>query len=102
MIRRRPCAPGTRVALVPGMLRITRSTNDGATLLKLEGKLLAPWAAEVLEQCGGSAGGVRLDLSQLSFVDGAGLALLNDLRERGAAIIACSGFVAELLHVENP
>ena len=94
-------AGGTGVALVRPMLRITRSTNDGTTLLKLEGKLRAPWAGEVLEQCGGSAGAVRLDLSQLSFVDGAGLALLNDLRGRGAAIVACSGFVAELLHVEK-
>ena len=101
MIPRAGGAVGTGVALVPAMLRITRSTNDGTTLLKLEGKLLAPWAGEVLEQCGGSAGAVRLDLSQLSFVDGAGLALLNDLRGRGAAIVACSGFVAELLHVEK-
>lgn len=101
MIPRDDGGVGTGVALVPAMLRITRSTDDGTTLLKLEGKLLAPWAGEVIEQCNGSAGAVRLDLSQLSFVDGAGLALLNDLRGRGAAIVACSGFVAELLHVEK-
>jgi ABC-type transporter Mla MlaB component len=83
------------------MLRITRTTIDGgATLLKLEGKLLAPWAGEVLEQCNGSGGRVRLDLAQVSYVDGAGVALLNELRARGATIVACSGFVAELLHAE--
>jgi ABC-type transporter Mla MlaB component len=91
---------GTRVALVRPMLRITRTTIDGATLLKLEGKLLAPWTGELLEQCGGSVGRVQLDLARVSYVDGAGVALLNELRERGATIVACSGFVAELLHAE--
>jgi ABC-type transporter Mla MlaB component len=82
------------------MLRITRLTTDGATLLKLEGKLLAPWTGEVLEQCNGADGRVQLDLGRVSYVDGAGLALLNELRGRGATIVACSGFVAELLHAE--
>jgi hypothetical protein len=44
------------------MLRITRLTTDGATLLKLEGKLLAPWTGEVLEQCTGAVGRVQLAL----------------------------------------
>jgi ABC-type transporter Mla MlaB component len=83
------------------MLRITRTTIDGgATLLKLEGKLLAPWAGELLDQCNGSAGRVQLDLARVSYVDRAGVALLNELRARGATIVACSGFVAELLHAE--
>lgn len=85
------------------MLRITRKTTPDATLLRLEGKLLAPWVPEVLEQCDGAeVAAVRLDLAHVSYVDGTGLALLNDLRRRGATIIACSGFVSELLHAEKP
>jgi ABC-type transporter Mla MlaB component len=82
------------------MLRITRVTTNGATVLKLEGKLLAPWTGELLDQCNGAGEQVALDLSRVSFVDGAGVALLNELRGRGATIVACSGFVAELLHGE--
>jgi ABC-type transporter Mla MlaB component len=84
------------------MLRITRTTTpDDTTLLRLEGKLLAPWVPEVQGQCE-RAYAVRLDLAQVSYVDGTGLALLIDLRRRGAPIVACSGFVSELLYAEKP
>ena len=82
------------------MLRITRSTVDGTTLLKLEGKLLAAWAPELLEQSS-AATIVDLDLSQVSYVDRAGLAALGDLLSRGARVVACSGFVAQLLGMET-
>lgn len=84
------------------MLRITKSAEGGIILLKLEGKLLAPWTPAVLEQCDGASAALRLDLSHVSFADGAGIALLNNLRARGATVVACSAYVAELLQPEKP
>ena len=87
------------------MLRITRIDGQDATqTFKLEGKLLEPWVAEVLNVCAssdGGAGGTRLDLSGLTFVDPAGAKLLKDLIRGGIAVSACSAFVAELLRLEN-
>ena len=87
------------------MLKITRiDGQDSAQTVKLEGKLLQPWVAEVLRVCtspGGRSGRTSLDLSGLTFVDQAGAKLLKDLIRRGLEVSACSGFVAELLHLEN-
>ena len=86
------------------MLRITPVANNGTLLLRLEGKLLAPWTPEVLAQLETVRpdARIRLDLRQLSFVDDAGLALLRDLIRRGAVIESASSFISELLHVEKP
>jgi ABC-type transporter Mla MlaB component len=87
------------------MLRITRiQGSDETQTLKLDGKLLGPWVAEVRDLCASSGcqpGRMRLDLSGLSFVDAAGAALLQDLLRQGFTVAACSGFVAELLQREN-
>jgi anti-anti-sigma regulatory factor len=87
------------------MLKITPIDDQDSTLtFKFEGKLLEPWVAEVLNVCtprDGRLGRISLDLSGLTFVDRAGAKLLKDLIRRGLAVSACSGFVAELLHLEN-
>jgi ABC-type transporter Mla MlaB component len=87
------------------MLRITRiDGQDSTQTFKLEGKLREPWVAEVLSVCtsgDGQSGRTWLDLSGLTFVDQAGAKLLKDLIHGGIAVSACSGFVAELLHLEN-
>jgi ABC-type transporter Mla MlaB component len=87
------------------MLKITRIVGEDSTqTFKLEGKLREPWVAEVLSACtsgDGQSGRTRLDLSDLTFVDHAGAELLKDLMRRGIAVSACSGFVAELLRLEN-
>ncbi len=73
-----------------------------APTLKLEGKLLGLWVEELRTTCRDHpAAGVRLDLSALTFVDAAGARLLRDLVGQGAQIIACSGYVEELLHGED-
>ena len=86
------------------MLRITRiDGRDSEQTLKVEGKLLGPWVSELLNVCtpsSGQSGRTNLDLSGLTFVDQAGAKLLKDLMLRGIAVTACSGFVAELLHLE--
>ena len=87
------------------MLRITRLEGHGSiSTLKLEGKLLGLWVTELARSCNELPclpNGLRLDLSAVTFVDGPGLALLRDLLARGATLSACSGLIAELLHVER-
>lgn len=87
------------------MLRITVSPpHHPAPTLKLEGKLLGPWVDELQQACAATAVSlqqVSLDLSAVSYVDGAGVALLRDLQRRGVRLASYSGFIAELLHRES-
>jgi hypothetical protein len=87
------------------MLRITQSEgNDLTRTLKLQGKLLGPWIGELESACGTSqlpADRVRLDLGDLTFVDATGARFLGSLIRDGARVVACSAFVAELLHLER-
>jgi hypothetical protein len=87
------------------MLKITQiGGQDSTQTFRLEGKLLGPWVAEVLDVCrsrDGRSSQRSLDLSGLTFVDQAGAELLKDLIRRGITVSACSGFVAELLHLED-
>jgi len=87
------------------MLRITHTHgNESIPTLRLEGKLLGPWVAELARSCDElpcSPDRLRLDLSAVTFVDGPGVALLRDLLGRGVTLAACSGLVAELLHLEG-
>jgi RNA polymerase sigma-70 factor (ECF subfamily) len=84
------------------MLRINHVSDPGqAPTLKLEGKLLGPWVDELRDACRSQAflsPGICLDLAAITFVDAAGAKLLGNLIREGARIIACSGYVAELLH----
>ncbi len=88
------------------MLRITETPNgDLGKTYRLEGKLLAPWLGEVLNVCVPPAvnpGLVRLDLASVTYVDAAGIKLLRELMQQGICVTACSAFIAELLHGEQP
>ncbi len=88
------------------MLRITTNHLDQATrIFKLEGKLLGPWIGELESACSKSQVSpdrVRLDLHGLTFVDTEGARFLASLIRDGARVIACSGFVAEILHLKEP
>ena len=83
------------------MLRITRMPGDSADTVRLEGKLLEPWLDEASRVVAVAPSPVQLDLAGLRFVDEAGLRWLRQLQSRGAVIVSCSGFVAELLHGES-
>jgi hypothetical protein len=87
------------------MLRLTRISGKHPTeTIKLEGKLLGPWVDEVRKACtvgAGPSSRINLDISALTFVDAAGEELLRDLIGRGVEVVACSGFVAELLRSRN-
>jgi anti-anti-sigma regulatory factor len=83
------------------MLRLSRIAGTHPTpTIKLEGKLLEPWVDEVRQACAAgteSSSSISLDLSALAFVDAAGEGLLRDLIGQGIEVVACSGYVAELL-----
>jgi hypothetical protein len=84
---------------------ITRSEGSDLThTLKLEGKLMGPWVGELESSCLASPVSperVRLDLLDLTFVDAEGARYLDGLIRDGARVIACSGYVAELLQLEG-
>ena len=88
------------------MIIITRTDGDDLTrVLELEGKLLGPWIGELESACGTPqipADRVRLDLRGLTYVDAAGASFLEGLIRDGARVVACSGFVAEMLHLKGP
>lgn len=86
------------------MLKITRSvTPVEGTILALEGKLLEPWLQEVraLFSVQSDTPLPRLDLSALTFVDAAGVELLQDLLRQGVVVESCSAFVATLLRLDD-
>lgn len=84
------------------MLRVSRIENGASTTLKLEGKLVGPWVAELTRLLldSPSPSPLRMDLAGVTFVDADGADLLRHLINRGATIDACSSFVAELLTTE--
>jgi hypothetical protein len=87
------------------VLRITRQSNNGSIRLKLEGKLLLAWTSEVRAQLPADAsqfGQLRLDLSNLNYLDDAGETLLRRLVERGAVIESASSFVNAILNTGKP
>jgi ABC-type transporter Mla MlaB component len=88
------------------MLRITRHPDSGATLLRLEGVLREGWLDEVSAQVTlaqrTASSRLKLDLTDVTFVDAAGAAFLRELIEKQAQIVGCSGFVAASLGLEAP
>jgi len=87
------------------MLMITRSEETDLTrTIKLEGKLLGSWIGELESACHESLAAperVCLDLCDLTFVDAAGARFLAKLIRDGAKLVACSGFVAEMIHLND-
>lgn len=86
------------------MLRVTNvARGDGQpTRLRLEGRLSGPWVDELRRVCSGlldgdGGGGLELELSEVSFVDAAGMALLRSLARSGVEFTNLSAFVAEQL-----
>jgi len=83
------------------MLKISQAeAANEITILKLEGRVVGPWVAEVSRACEGflSEGrAVQLDLADVSFVDVAGTTAMSSLKSRGVALENCSPFVAEQL-----
>ena len=86
------------------MLKITRLSGKGRGLtIKLEGEILGPWVGAVRDAFTKQrrrSGRPRLDLAAVTYVDAAGVELL-DLMAEGVKIAACSSFVRELLQLKS-
>lgn len=75
-------------------------TTRGLVTLKLEGRVIGPWVAELRHSCESVLARktrLVLDLAEVSFVDLEGVALLLGLADRHVRLVSCSRFVAEQL-----
>jgi anti-anti-sigma regulatory factor len=99
------------------MLRITVvDLSDSVVVLRVEGRITGYWVEELRRTCTAHAFAAHafaahtfaahtfadkvqlsLELSEVSFADAAGIALLKELRSRGADLIRPTPFVAEQL-----
>ena len=76
------------------MLRITVHDKPRVLTFRLEGRLAGPWVRE-LEECWQSTLARQgkpilcVDLTGVTFIDGAGRACLADLYRQGAEFLAC-------------
>jgi anti-anti-sigma regulatory factor len=84
------------------MLKITQSrTVENSCLLTLEGGLHGPWVDELRRVASARADQqLALDLTGLTFVDGAGERLLRELLAQRAELRGRSPFVANLLGLD--
>ena len=79
------------------MLKISEIQPSNHTVtLRLEGRVVGPWVAELRHSCEKllSEGRVlNLQLAEVEFLDPSGISLLTNLRDRGARLLDCSPFV---------
>lgn len=85
-----------------GVLRIARidDSGSGVITLKVEGRLVADSVGVVEQECRRTlqeASRVRLDFSEVTFIDGRGLGMLRRLRTPRLEIVNCSPFIEDLL-----
>jgi hypothetical protein len=87
------------------VLKITRLIRRGRVqTIKLEGEILEPWVGTVFDACttpDRRSRHLRLDLAAVNYADAAGVHLLRELMREGIEIAVCSGFIAELLRLED-
>ena len=88
------------------MLKISEGKRtQQTTMLRLEGRLVGPWVAELEQICEPLLSGVRrleLELAEVAFVDEPGIALLTRLKVQGAMLLNASPFVEEQLKSPTP
>ena len=80
------------------MLRISVvSQGVGDMTLRVEGRVMGPWVAELREACGkvlGEKRGLTLDLSEVMFASREGVALLLELKAQGVVLSGCPPFLS--------
>jgi len=87
------------------MLKISEPRANHVVTLKLEGRLVGPWVAELEKACAEHLAAMRsinLDFADVTFADRTGLALLRCLRARGVKLVNCSPFLEEELRALAP
>jgi len=76
---------------------------DGRPKLRVEGRVIGPWVAELQLACEralGEGAGLALDLQEVAFVDHTGVEFLCMLGQQGV-VLDCSAFVAEQLRARG-
>jgi len=83
------------------MLKISLAEMANSnTTLKLEGRVIGPWVAELRQVCEPlitEGAKLAVDLAEVTFADERGLSLLASLRARGARLLNAMPFVEEQL-----
>jgi ABC-type transporter Mla MlaB component len=81
------------------MLKISQTgPSNHSVTLKLEGRVVGPWVAELRRICEplmGEQSHLKLDLADVSYVDLEGVATLTDFQSRGVRLNNCSPFVEQ-------
>ncbi len=87
------------------VLRITREEGRAHDVtLKLEGRLVDPWATLLEEECSAARAASRavaVDLSGVALIDRAGVEVLARLDQAHVAIRGCSDLIASILAAEG-
>jgi len=83
------------------MLKISKvGTANYSVTLKLEGRVVGPWVEELRQACElllAERRKLKLDLTDVSFADAAGVGLLSNFKSCGVLLKNCSPFVQEQL-----
>ena len=87
------------------MLKISQAgTPNHSVTLKLEGRVVGPWVEELRRICEpllAEARALKLDLTEVSYADAAGVAALNSLKSRGVPLKNCSPFVEQQINTSS-
>jgi len=78
-------------------LRIVTSRDQTATTLKVSGRLVGPWIAELarsFEAAFAQGGALVVDISDVSFVASDGVVVLRGFIRRGAGVVGCPTYLA--------
>lgn len=85
------------------MLKITKIQESGSdVLLKLEGKIMAQWAALLDGECRSflrQKKAVYLDCSHVDFIDQRGVEVVRNFPSTQVTLMSAPGFVTELLQI---
>jgi len=85
------------------MLKITKIQESGRDVrLQLEGKIAEQWAALLDGECRAylrKGKAVFLDCSQIDFIDGRGVEVLNAFPHTHVTLMSAPAFVSELLQI---
>lgn len=76
-----------------------------AVTLRLEGRVIGPWVAELQKSCEevlAKGRSLKLHLGDVEFMDAPGVTLLSSLRSRGVVLLDCPPFAAEQLKLTGP
>ena len=87
------------------MLKISLAAMaNSTTTFRLDGRLIGPWVAELRQICEpliSDGTSLIMDLTEVTYADEHGLALLASLRTRGAQLLNPMPFVGEQLRADT-